>query len=69
MSGRAVRPRRNNRMFVEVVLLIVRTASPRRDLPQVFGDCYRVFHRFSRWSHNGVWWRIFAAMSDDLDLE
>lgn len=28
-----------------------------------------VFRRFSRWSRKGVWWRIFAAMSDDPDFE
>lgn len=28
-----------------------------------------VFHRFSRWSSKGVWWRIFAAMLDDQDFE
>ena len=27
------------------------------------------FRRFSRWSRKGVWWRIFAAMSDDPDFE
>jgi putative transposase len=35
----------------------------------VFGDWNSVFRRFSRWSHKGVWWRIFAAMSDDPDFE
>ncbi|KFC68933.1 Transposase [Bosea sp. LC85] len=60
---------RNNRMFVEAVLWIVRTGSPWRDLPEVFGDWNSVFRRFSRWSHKGVWWRIFAAMSDDPDFE
>ena len=25
--------------------------------------------RFSRWSHKGIGWRIFAAMSDDPDFE
>jgi len=29
---------RDNRMFVEGVLWIVRTGSPWRDLPEVFGD-------------------------------
>jgi hypothetical protein len=43
--------------------------SPWRDLPDVFGDWNSVFRRFSRWSHKGVWWRIFAAMSDDPDFE
>jgi transposase len=66
---------RDNRMFVEAVLWIVRTGSPWRDLPDAFGDWNSVFRRFSRWSAKGrwstkgVWWRIFAAMSDDPDFE
>src|ERR1700757_555324 len=60
---------RNNRMFVEGVLWIVRTGSPWRDLPEAFGDWNSVFRRFSRWSIKGVWWRIFEAMSDDPDFE
>lgn len=60
---------RNNRMFVEGVLWIVRTGSPWRDLPEAFGDWNSVFRRFSRWSRKGVWARIFAAMSDDPDFE
>jgi putative transposase len=60
---------RNNRMFVEGVLWIVRTGSPWRDLPEVFGEWNSVFRRFSRWSRKGVWTRIFEAMSDDPDFE
>src|SRR5712664_4284293 len=48
---------RDNRMFVEGVLWIVRTGSPWRDLPEAFGDWNSVFRRFSRWSMKGVWWR------------
>ena len=59
----------DNRLFIEAVLWIVRTGSPWRDLPDAFGDWNSVFRRFSRWSHKGVWWRIFAAMSDDPDFE
>lgn len=55
---------RDNRMFVEAVLWIVRTGSPWRDLPDVFGSWNSMFRRFSRWSRKGIWWRIFAAMSD-----
>jgi len=47
---------RDNRMFVEGVLWIVRTGSPWRDLPEAFGDWNSVFRRFSRWSIKGVWW-------------
>ena len=60
---------RDNRMFVEAVLWIVRTGSPWRDLPEVFGAWNSMFRRFSRWSRKGIWWRIFAAMSDDADFE
>lgn len=60
---------RDNRMFVEGVLWIVRTGAPWRDLPEVFGEWNSVFRRFSRWSKKGIWDRIFAAMSDDPDFE
>lgn len=55
---------RDNRMFVEAVLWIVRTGSPWRDLPDVFGAWNSAFRRFSRWSRKGIWWRIFEAMAD-----
>ena len=35
---------RDNRMFVEGVLWIVRTGSPWRDLPEAFGDWNSVFY-------------------------
>lgn len=60
---------RDNRMFVEGVLWIVRTGAPWRDLPEVFGGWNSVFRRFSRWSTKGVWQRIFVALSDDPDFE
>ena len=60
---------RDNRMFVEGVLWIVRTGSPWRDLPEVFGEWNSVFRRFSRWSQKRVWQRVFEALSDDPDFE
>lgn len=60
---------RDNRMFVEGVLWIVRTGSPWRDLPEAFGEWNSAFRRFSRWSQKGVWRRIFEAMIQDPDFE
>lgn len=60
---------RDNRMFLEGVLWIVRTGSPWRDLPEEFGEWNSVFRRFSRWSQKGVWQRVFEALCDDPDFE
>jgi putative transposase len=59
----------DNRLFVEAVLWLARTGSPWRDLPEFFGNWNSVFVRFSRWSKDGVWDRLFAAMADDPDFE
>ena len=60
---------RDNRMFVEAVLWIVRTGAPWRDLPDEFGNWNSAFRRFSRWSEKGVWERMFARLADDPDFE
>jgi len=60
---------RDNRMFVEAVLWIVRTGAPWRDLPAEFGNWNSTFRRFSRWSEKGIWERMFARLADDPDFE
>ena len=52
---------RDNRMFGEAVLWVVRTGSPWRDLPDVFGSWNSMFRRFSRGSRKGGRWRIREA--------
>ena len=54
---------------MEAVLWLARTGSPWRDLPALFGNWNSVFVRFSRWSKDGIWDRLFAAMADDPDFE
>ena len=60
---------KDNRLFVEAVLWIVRTGSPWRDLPPLFGNWNSVFTRFRDWVKAEVWQRLFDAVSDDPDLE
>jgi transposase len=60
---------RDNRMFIEGVLWIIRTGSPWRDLPAKFGNWNNTFRRFSRWRRKGVWSRIFEAMTTDQAFE
>ena len=59
----------DNRRFVEAVLWIVRTGSPWRDLPIMFGHWNTVFKRFRDWAKADVFKRLFDAVSDDLDME
>ena len=59
----------NNRLFLESVLWRVRTGSPWRDLPLVFGNWNSAFRRFRRWACKGVFERLFEELSDEPDFE
>src|SRR3954452_19954881 len=54
---------KDNRLFVEAVLWIVRTGSPWRDLPSSLGNWSSVYTRFRDWVKADVWKRLFEAVS------
>lgn len=60
---------KDNRVFMEAVLLIGRTGAPWRDLPSALDNLHSTFTRFSRWVKVGVWERLFEALNGDCDLE
>lgn len=60
---------RDNRLFLDGVLWLVRTGAPWRDLPTEFGHWNSVWRRFSRWSEKGVWESLFNALADAPDFE
>src|SRR3954465_12854865 len=60
---------KDNRLFVEAVLWVVRTGSPWRDLPPSFRHWNSVFTRFRDWVRAGVSARLFAAGSAEPDME
>jgi transposase len=60
---------KDNRLFIEAVLWIARTGSPRRDLPPSLGHWNSVFTRFRDWVKADIWKRLFDAVSDDPDME
>jgi putative transposase len=60
---------RDNRLFVEAVLWILRTGSPWRDLPPELGNWHNTYTRFSRWGRTGVWQRVSEALSTEPDLQ
>jgi transposase len=60
---------KDNRLFVEAVLWIVRTGSPWRDLPPSFGNWNSVVTRFRDWVKADVFQRLFDAVSGDPAME
>ena len=68
-DGDPGRSGRDNRLFVEAVLWLVRAGAPWRDLPPRFGKWETVWKRFRRWARRGVFERMFEALSGDPDFE
>lgn len=60
---------KDNRLFVEAVLWVMRTGIPWRDLPPELGNWHSTYVRFSRWRDTGVWERMAGELSGDADLE
>jgi putative transposase len=60
---------RDNRLFLEAVLWIVRTGSPWRDLPAELGNWHTTYMRFKRWGESGIWQQVVEAVNGDRDLE
>jgi len=59
----------DNRRSLEGILWIVRTGAPWRDLPDDFGKWFTVWKRFRRWALNGVFEKVFKALSGEPDME
>lgn len=67
-AGTSGRNARDNRLFLDAVVWILRNGGPWRDLPERFGNWNSAWRRFDRWSKNGVWLRLFEATQEG-DLE
>ena len=58
------RPAKDNRQMMNAILYWLNTGIPWRDLPERFGPWKSVYTRFSRWTKNGVWHRVFQAIKE-----
>lgn len=59
---------RDHRQVVEAVAWRFRTGSPWRDLPEEFGPWQTAWKRHDRWTADGTWARLVAALQADGDL-
>ena len=66
-EGDPGRTARDNRLFVNGVLWVLRSGAQWDELPKRYGKWKSVHKRFSRWAKAGVWERLFAALIKDRD--
>lgn len=72
LPGKAGDPGRTaagNRTFANGVLWVLRSGARWSDLPPRYGQYKSVHKRFTRWTTNGVWKRVFQALMQDRDNE
>ena len=60
---------KDNRLFLNAVVWILRTGAPWRDLPPDLGDWKNVQRRFCRWRDKGMWEKLLDTLIDEPDYE
>ena len=60
---------KDNRLFINAVLWILRTGAPWRDLPPDYGDWNNTHRRFCRWRDKGIWEGLLERLIDAPDFE
>jgi len=56
---------KDNRLFVNGVLWVLRSGAPWPDMPERYGKWKSVHTRFARWAKNGVWEHVFKVLTAD----
>ena len=62
-------PRSDGRRFLDAILWLARSGGCWRDLPERFGPGQTAKRRYYRRVEQGVFDRIFEAVSDEADME
>lgn len=68
-SAKGGRPFADHRLVVEAIVWRYRTGVPWRDLPERFGPWQTVWKRHARFSKDGTWDKIHAALLSQADAD
>ena len=58
---------RDNRLFVDGVLWVLRSGAEWKDLPEGYGKWKTAHKRYTRWARAGIWKKVFQVLLDDPD--
>ena len=65
----------DDRRVISGIIQVLKTGCRWQDCPAGYGPSTTIYNRFNRWSHRGLWARIFATLSaraelpDDLSID
>ena len=65
--GKRGRPYLDHRIVINGILWGLRTGSPWRDMPELYGSCKTCYDRFIRWRRDGIWQRALEAVQAQVD--
>ena len=54
-----------NRVFLDAILYRCKNGCSWRDLPKEFGNWHVIYMRFSRWTQNGVFDRVYEVLCEE----
>lgn len=58
---------KDNRLFVDGVLWVLRSGAEWKDLPEEYGKWKTSHKRYTRWARAGIWKKVFQVLLDDPD--
>ena len=57
----------DDRRVISGIIHVLRTGCRWQDCTPEYGPSTTIYNRFNRWSHRGLWTRIFATLSAQAD--